>query len=236
MKPTCIEARDLPDAWFQCIYHVFETDGVHEYVIDRGSFEGQKRREFDIVMTHIKYPGTRPLIPDIPSELGIPAPTSMEYVEEYLQYLMTDKKADNELYTYGERLMNPKVCIEGIEYPLGVSPVMEVIEIYKKGKQGTNQAIMEVGMPQDIRLEDPPCLRLIDTRLMEGKLHFIIYFRSWDLWAGFPSNLAAIQLLKEYMCHEIGVEDGTITAISKGLHLYEYAFDLALKRLRRSPY
>ena len=32
----------------------------------------------------------------------------MEYVEEYLQYLMTDKKADNELYTYGERLTNPK--------------------------------------------------------------------------------------------------------------------------------
>ena len=233
MKPVCIEARDLPDAWFQCVYRIFEKDGVHEYTIDRGSFEGQKRREFDIVMVHIKYPGTKPLIPDMPSELGIPAPTSIEYVEEYLQYLMTDKKGDNELYTYGERITNPKVCVEGKEYSLGVNPVMEVIEIYKQGKYGTNQAIMEVGMPQDIMLEDPPCLRLIDTRLMEGRLHFVLYFRSWDLWAGFPSNLAAIQLLKEYMCHEIGVEDGTITAISKGLHLYEYAFELALKRLRR---
>lgn len=233
MKPVYIEARDLPDAWFQCLYRIFETDGVHEYVIDRGSFEGQKRREFDIVMVHIKYPGTKPLIPDIPTELGIPAPTSIEYVEEYLQYLMTDRKGDNELYTYGERLMNPKVCIEGKECSLGVSPVMEVIEMYKQGKHGTNQAIMEVGMPQDIRLDDPPCLRLIDTRLMEGRLHFVLYFRSWDLWAGFPSNLAAIQLLKEYMCHEIGVEDGTITAVSKGLHLYEYTFELALKRLRR---
>jgi len=233
MKPVYIEARDLPDAWFQCVYRIFEIDGVHEYKIDRGSFEGQKRREFDIVMVHIKYPGTRPLIPDMPSELGIPAPSSMEYVEEYLQYLMTDKKADNELYTYGERLTNPKVRVEGKEYSLGVNPVMEVIEIYKQGKYGTNQAIMEVGMPQDIMIEDPPCLRLIDTRLMEGKLHFVLYFRSWDLWAGFPSNLAAIQLLKEYMCQEIGVEDGTITAISKGLHLHEYTFELALKRLRR---
>jgi hypothetical protein len=35
------------------------------------------------------------------------------------------------------------------------------------------------------------------------------------------------------MCHEIGVEDGTIVAVSKGLHLYEYTFGLALKRLRR---
>ncbi len=233
MKPVYIEARDLPDAWFQCIHTIFEDNGVHEYVIDRGSFEGNKRREFDLVMVHIKYPQTKPLIPDIPVELGIPAPTSMEYVEEYLQYLMTDKKAENELYTYGERLTNPKAMISGKEYPFGVNPIMEVINIYKNRQYGTNQAIMEVGMPQDILLEDPPCLRLIDTRLMDGKLHFVLYFRSWDLWAGFPSNLAAIQLLKEYMCHEIGVEDGTITAVSKGLHLYEYSFGLALKRLRR---
>ena len=233
MKPVYMETRDLSDAWFQCIYRIFEDDGIHEYVIDRGSFEGNKRREFDLVMVHIKYPGTRPIIPDIPTELGIPAPTSMEYVEEYLQYLMTDKKAENELYTYGERLTNPKVIIEGREHSLGINPVQEVINIYKAGKAGTNQAIMEIGAPQDIVIEDPPCLRLIDTRLMNGKLHFVLYFRSWDLWAGFPSNLAAIQLLKEYMCQEIGVEDGSITAISKGLHLYEYSFGLALKRLRR---
>jgi thymidylate synthase len=233
MKPVFIEARDLPDAWFQCIHRIFENDGIHEYVIDRGSFEGNKRREFDLVMVHIKYPGTEPLIPDIPSELGIPAPTSMDYVEEYLQYLMTDKKAENELYTYGERLTNPKVCIGGQECAFGINPVQEVIEIYKKQKFGTNQAIMEIGMPSDIILEAPPCLRLIDTRLMDNKLNFVLYFRSWDLWAGFPSNLAAIQLLKEYMCQEIGCGDGTITAVSKGLHLYEYTFGLALKRLRR---
>jgi thymidylate synthase len=233
MKPVHIEARDLPDAWFQCIYKIFEEDGVHEYVIDRGSFEGHKRREFDLVMVHIKYPGARPLIPDIPVELGIPSPTSLDYVEEYLQYLMTDKKSENEVYTYGERLTNPKVIIDGKECACGLNPMMEVINIYKEQKWGTNQAIMEVGMPQDIMLEDPPCLRLIDTRLMDGRLHFVLYFRSWDLWAGFPSNLAAIQMMKEYMCQEIGVEDGTITAVSKGLHLYEYSFGLALKRLRR---
>ena len=68
MRPVFIEARDLPDAWFQCIYRIFEDDGVHEYVIDRGSFEGNKRREFDLVMVHIKYPGAVPLIPDIPAE------------------------------------------------------------------------------------------------------------------------------------------------------------------------
>ena len=157
----------------------------------------------------------------------------MEYVEDYLQYLMTDRKRENEVYTYGERLTNPKVSIDGREISFGINPIEEVIDLYRNNRHGTNQAIMEVGMPQDIRLEDPPCLRLIDTRIMDGRLHFVLYFRSWDLWAGLPSNLAAIQLLKEYMCQEIGVEDGSIVAVSKGLHLYEYSFGLALKRLRR---
>ena len=197
MKPTYIEARDIPDAWFQCVYRIMDEEGVHEYAVDRGSFEGVKRREFDVVMIHIKYPGARPLIPDVPVELGIPAPTSMDYVEEYLQYLMTDAKKENEIYTYGERLTNPKVLFEGRELSLGVNPLQEVIKMYKQNKHGTNQAVMEVGMPQDILLEDPPCLRLIDTRVMEGKLNFVVYFRSWDLWAGFPSNLAAMQFLKE---------------------------------------
>ncbi|HUJ69375.1 MAG TPA: thymidylate synthase [Syntrophorhabdales bacterium] len=234
MKPVYIEARDLPDAWFQCIYRIFEDESVHEYEVEKGSFEGTKRRQFDLVVVHIEYPGTRPLIPDIPHELAIPQPTSMEYVEDYLQYLMTDRKRENEVYTYGERLTNPKISIDGREISLGVNPLDEVIKIYRNNRLGgTNQATMEVGMPQDILLDDPPCLRLIDTRILEGKLHFVLYFRSWDLWAGFPSNLAAIQLLKEYLCHEIGVEDGTIVAVSKGLHLYEYSFTLALRRLRR---
>ncbi len=148
MKPVYIEARDLPDAWFQCIYRIFDEEAVHEYTVDRGSFEGHRRREFDLVMVHVKYPQVRPLIPDIPPELGIPSPTSMEYVEEYLQYLMTDVKKENEVYTYGERITNPKIVIDGQERSLGVNPMAQVIDIYRKDKRGTNQAIMEVGMPQ----------------------------------------------------------------------------------------
>ena len=31
-----IEARDIPDAWFQCVYNMFDKGTV--YTIDRGSF------------------------------------------------------------------------------------------------------------------------------------------------------------------------------------------------------
>jgi thymidylate synthase len=105
--------------------------------------------------------------------------------------------------------------------------------MYRRDGYGTNQACIEVARPEDIELEDPPCLRLVDTRIRDGKLHFYVYFRSWDLWGGLPTNLAGLQLVKEYMASELGVEDGTITACSKGLHLYEYAWEWAKLRTRK---
>ena len=50
---------------------------------------------------------------------------------------------------------------------------------------------------------------------------------------GFPSNLGGLQLVKQYMAEEIGVGDGEIIAVSKGLHLYDYAWDLAKMRTNK---
>jgi thymidylate synthase len=125
---------------------------------------------------------------------------------------MTAHRKEGEQYTYGQYLEKQ---------------IAEVIKMYQEDGFNTNQAFMAVGDAQSIFLSDPPCLRAIDTRVRHNRLNFVVYFRSWDLWAGFPSNLAAIQLLKEYMASEIGVEDGEIIAMSKGLHLYEYSWELA---------
>lgn len=245
LKVVSVEARDLPDAWFQCVYEIM--DWGREYVIDHGSYAGQKRLEFDYVTVHIKYPGVRPLIPDIPASLGIPNPVAEGYVEEYLPYLMTPDKQPNEDYTYGERVAGwsyfvlkdgggngERLSKEHVERRV-VNQIEEVIRMYKTKGYGTNQAAMSISAPSDILLEDPPCLRHIDTRIRDGQLHFVVYFRSWDLWNGFPANLGALQLLKEYMACEIGVEDGEIVASSKGLHLYDYVWELAELRTMRAP-
>ncbi|MDJ0816738.1 MAG: thymidylate synthase, partial [Desulfobacterales bacterium] len=105
-----------------------------------------------------------------------------------------------------------------------------IIQTYKKFGQRNNQLVLQVAHPSDLTLLDPPCLRSIDTRVQNDSLRFFVYFRSWDLWNGFPANLAAIQNLKEYMAGEIGVKDGEMVVESKGLHLYGYAEDLAKLR------
>ncbi len=213
MHVSTIEARDLSEAWFLCLKRTIASG--YDYKIHRGSYAGQRRKQLDLVVVSIKFPGTRPLIPDVPQ--GVPAPTTMEYIDNYLPYLMTAHKAEGEQYTYVQYLEKQ---------------IAEVIKMYKEDGYNTNQAFMTVGDPQSIYLTDPPCLRSIDTRIKDDKLDFYVYFRSWDLWAGFPSNLAAIQLLKEYMASEIGVGDGELVAMSKGMHLYEYTWELAKLVLR----
>lgn len=208
MKVSFIDARDLSEAWFLCLREILA--GGYEYKVERGSYAGQYRKELDLAVVQIRNPGTRPLVPSVPP--GVPAPSNMNYVESYLPYLMTAQRAKEEQYTYGQYLEKQ---------------IAEVIRMYKENGFNTNQAFMAVGDSQSIWLNDPPCLRSIDTRIRNDELHFVAYFRSWDLWAGFPSNLAAIQLLKEYMAEEIGVADGELVAISKGLHLYDYAWELA---------
>jgi thymidylate synthase len=223
VKITSIEARDLPEAWFLCVRNVM----LHgrEYVISKGSFERRRRKEFDFVVVHIKNPGHRPLTPDVPE--GVPCPTTEEYLQEYVLYLMTDTPQPGEDYTYGQDL----------------APQMdEVIRLYKKWGHDTNRLCMSVGSKESLfhyRREEETgqaassqCLRLVDTRVSDGALHFIVYFRSWDLWGGFPSNLGGLQLMKEYMADQIGVKDGEIIAVSKGLHLYDYSWDLAKAVLR----
>jgi len=220
LKPVNIIARDLNDAWFQALERVV-CDG-RVWTVERGSYVGQRRWELDFVTIHITHPGTRPLVPEIPCHLShIPPPTTMEYVEEYLSYLMEDEPLkEHEVYTYGER----------------VKPQMnEIIRRYKDGGFGSNQECISVSMPSDIALDDPPCMRSIDTRIVAAdglrrgepqKLHFFPYFRSWCLVGGFPSNLAALRLMQEYMADQIEVDAGEMLCTSKGLHVYEFYVDM----------
>ena len=212
---TYIEARDIPDAWFQCVSKVQEVG--FKYVIQHGSYIGQTRLEFDWVTVQITHPYAEPydnMLPDIPPELGIPAPVDYGYIEKYLPYLMDETKATKEQYTYGERI--------GAQREYWISKLRET--------PNTNQAVLQVGQPTDWLLDDPPCLRHIDMRIRDNKLVFYPYFRSWDLWGGFPANLAGTAVLHKYMADEIGVETGPIIASSKGLHLYGYIETLAKLR------
>ena len=198
-----IEATSLADAWFQSVYTILDRGRV--FVIDRGSYAGQKRLEYDWFTVRIKHPGTRPLLPQIEPHFGIPNPVEDGYLDDYLPYLMTAELKPGESYTYGQRLSgypiawndvamydecvknnNKEILIQDEEVwkdrkiittnPKGDQFFINQIELmiwtYKNKGYRNNQMTLQVAHPSDMRLQDPPCLRLIDTRIQDGKLHF----------------------------------------------------------------
>ena len=239
MKPTYIEAITLSDAWFQCLYNILDPEKARVFLIDRGSYAGDTRLEFDYITVLIKNPQAAPLLPDIPAQYNIPNPVAEDYLQKYGAYLMTANKEPGEDYTYGQRLCAAKYFTNDAVFTSAISidevdQIQRIIDIYKTYGHRNNQMVLQIAEPADIMLGDPPCLRHIDTRIQDGKLHFIIYFRSWDLWGGFPANLAGIAMLQYYMASQIGVGCGSFIASSKGLHLYSYAVDLAKIRCMKN--
>lgn len=213
-----IKAITIPDAWFQLIY-ALEKHG-RKYINQKGSYVGEERIELPFTIVEIFQPYAEPydrMLPEIPGHFNIPNPVTEGYVEEYMPYLMEGVTNPEEQYTYGSQ-MRPQID--------------HWIDELKK-TPNTNQAILQVGQPYDYRLSDPPCLRHIDMRIQDGKLFFFPYFRSWDLWGGFPANLAGIAVLQRFMSDSIGCGLGSITASSKGLHIYGYAEELVKIRTNR---
>jgi thymidylate synthase len=267
-----IDAITIPDAWFQCIYQILHYG--RKYTIDRGSFAGQQRLEFDYITASISKPGfgadsdINNMLPRLREGISIPNPVEEGYLNDYLPYLMTGELKPGESYTYGQRLNKCPIPFEWIvNYDSGkhaycsedftkvltqdrkiyennkiihkeknketykanafFNQIEFLIYTYKRYGFKNNQMVLQIAQPSDMFLQDPPCLRLIDTRILNNKLHFFVEFRSWDLWAGFPANLAAIEILKQYIAGELNVETGVTIARSKGLHIYNYTWELA---------
>jgi len=231
MKVTIVKAIDIQDAWYQCINKVLDVG--FKYKIQHGSYVGQTRLEFDYITVLIDKPYQEPydlMLPQIPPHFGIPNPVENGYVEKYMPYLMTSSKKLDEQYTYGSR-MNDILVINMVKTKWAENgQVAYWIDLFKK-TPNTNQAVLQIAQPNDCLLLDPPCLRHVDMRIKDNQLIFYPYFRSWDLWGGFPANLAGIAVLQKYMADEIGVESGPICASSKGLHIYGYVEELAKLRV-----
>lgn len=105
---------------------------------------------------------------------------------------------------------------------------------------GNNHGYIQVGYPelnQGYDLEEnysTPCLRGIDTKIIEenGKFYLCchVYFRSWDLWTGFPTNMGGFALLMEYMATYLGVEIGYLAFSSIKAHFYDYTISSVAAR------
>jgi len=122
-----------------------------------------------------------------------------------------------------------------------------IVNHYQTKGYANNHCYIQVGYPEsnmayDIPYKDEterqtsPCLRGIDTKIVEELgykfLLMNVYFRSWDLWGGWPENMGGMVRLMETICEMLGdVRPGALSFASKGLHCYWFQLDAVACRL-----
>ena len=253
MKSVFVTEKTLDSMWFRLLKEVSQNGRKNP--ITYGSFAGTNRLEFDFAAGTIEYPTTRPLAPIMPD--GVPTVTTDAEIEKYfVNYIMDGTLTDNTHYKYATWIAGGEYVLPYSNLGIGdaffgnhddvtmVVPnqVEWIIKHYKEKGHGNNHCYIQVGYPEssfsyDIPWKDEserqtsPCLRGIDTHIKDGKLHFAVTFRSWDLFAGFPENMGGMTMLMEYMANEIGVETGPLSFSCLKLHLYDYQLEAVKARL-----
>jgi len=223
MKHIKVTAFDCPDAWFKVLKNIWSEGDTFQ--VGYGSEETETKK-LNLTI-EISSPENRPLVSD-------KAPCDMKYVQWYaLTYLWCGEEGkQDETYTYGSRLREP------------IDQVEEAIKRYVK-EQRDRQITMVIRQPEDIKLQrvgtterhEPPCLSLIDTEILEGKMHLTCYFRSWDAYAGLPANIAGLQMFNEAFVSEINergdlsLQTGKLIFHSKNCHIYKRQFKLVQELL-----
>ena len=215
MKYATVKAFDIPGAWYRTLEEIWENG--EDFSVGYGS-EVTMTRKLNLSI-RITNPESRPLVAD-------KAPCDMKYINSYaLQYLWAGVKEEGETYTYASRLREP------------VDQIQQVIERYAEEPQD-RQLTMVIRQPQDIQKtlggmkHEPPCLTVMDTELLDGKMHLTCYFRSWDAYAGLPANIAGIQVFNEALVGELNARAGTdystgeLVFHSKNCHIYSRLYDL----------
>jgi thymidylate synthase len=259
IKPVFLIAKTIDEMYFFLLLNLYKHGRKNH--IDNGSFAGSNRLEFDYVAGTIEYPTTRPLAPVFPDGVSpVTTDDDIEkYFINYIMDSTLENNDHYKYATWitGGKYHLPKVSgkqLKGTDgqnlyydeiYDLTVNVPNQVqwcIDHYKKKGLGNNHCYIQVGYPESSFAYDipysnetdrqtSPCLRGIDTHIKNSRLHFAVTFRSWDLYAAFPTNMGGITMLLEYIANELGVKTGTLSFSCLKLHSYDFQIEALKKRL-----
>ena len=252
-----VEGRNIDEVWFRLLTMLCKYGRF--FKVTEGSFKNNFRLEFDFVSGTIYKPieynevGLRlPIAPSVPP--GCPAPTTDDAIDQYFaNYLMDSNLTNEEHYKYSTWIVGGEYNIPNLNTKSNVANTEVIvpnqlewcINHYKKKGFGNNHCCIQVGYPESTLAYDvpyknetergtSPCLRCIDTKIIDDngifRLLLNVYFRSWDLYAGWPENMGGFALLQEYIAHELEIETGALSFSSAKLHVYAHSIDALIRR------
>lgn len=142
-----------------------------------------------------------------------------KFVEQYAKDLLNGSHASFE-YDYHGRLFDwgEKLTVDG--QPVHVDQIAYIVAKIRSSPN-TRRAIAITWNPViDERLNDCPCLQLVQCVLREGKLHMKVIFRSNDMLTAAGANMFALVQLQKTIADQLDAACGTYTHISLVPHIY----------------
>lgn len=136
------------------------------------------------------------------------------------QFISDDKQGF--VYTYGNRL---RAHFEGIDQ------IQVAIDRLKNCNESRRSISVTWDPTIDTKIDEVPCMILVDLKIRDGKLHTTGLWRSHDIYGAWFPNAVGLTYLTKYAADQLGVEVGSVTIHSISAHIYEVNFDDAKKTL-----
>jgi len=173
--------------------------------------------EFDVVAMKVDHPLTEPMV----------SPCSRfqkKFMDKYANDLIIGSDSVFE-YDYHDRLFNwgDRLGADGKE--LHINQIDYIISKLSEARQSRRAIAITWNPFIDEKLDDCPCLQLVQCLVRNNHLHMKVVFRSNDMLTAAGANMYALVRLQEYIAGRLSMPCGSYTHISLVPHIY-YRRDL----------
>ena len=142
-----------------------------------------------------------------------------KFVEQYATDLLHGSHSSFE-YDYHGRLFDwgERLCVDGA--PVHINQIDYIAEKLRQSPVSRRAIAITWNPVIDEKLDDCPCLQLVQCVLRDGKLAMRVIFRSNDMLTAAGANMYALVQLQKSVADRLGVQCGTYTHISLVPHIY----------------
>lgn len=150
-------------------------------------------------------------------------------IPQFFPYFQFTKE---ELFAYYPQILDA-TTIEGVEYSYGQRMRQEQDQIQHiittlREKPYTRRALAVTwNKKEDMEHEKPPCLIVVEFLIQDNHLFLTCFFRSNDMFHGWPRNSFGLRKLQKYVGGELDLPIGSMTIISSSAHVYQNNWALA---------
>lgn len=197
-RHTGIVATTLPEAQFRALKALH----YHGKVRDCPAYN--TREKAMMVTIDIIHPLWEPMI----SKIAPCGPADLQqYVMEMTEGIMDFEYtvAGNWPYTYHDRM---------------IEQLIDIVRILKEDSN-SRRAVVVIRRPQDISMDDPPCLQMIQFMINNHCLDCYVTFRSNDAVKAFFMNAFALIQIQKTIAEILGVGVGHYIHTANSFHAYE---------------